>query len=161
MCVAACVLWVRSYHAADTVTFVGRNTAVSLGISRGLWWVFSVAGDNPSSPAEPSGSEHHVEHHVERPPTTVKDLPTTDFLSRRGFRWDALPLPAGEIRIATWPAWFGVLVPTLLPAAALASRYRAKLRRRRGLCRSCGYDLRATPGRCPECGAVPAQRAAA
>ena len=47
---------------------------------------------------------------------------------------------------------------TLFPAARLSihlvGRAGRRRRSRNGLCRSCGYDLRATPGMCPECGEV-------
>src|SRR5918993_2637444 len=52
------------------------------------------------------------------------------------------------------------LITATLPAIACARLARGRRRRRRsrrGLCPSCGYDLRAAPGRCPECGAAPAE----
>ncbi len=66
------------------------------------------------------------------------------------------------IRDPSGTRWIGMtlLVMPLWPWAALAAllptawaRRKAK-RRRAHICANCGYDLRATPGRCPECGAI-------
>jgi hypothetical protein len=54
--------------------------------------------------------------------------------------------------------WWYVVTPTVVAAAMC---WRTHLNRRRvGCCTACGYDLRATPDRCPECGAAPAAAAA-
>ena len=52
------------------------------------------------------------------------------------------------------PYW--VVCPALagLPAWRWARRRRSPTP---GLCLQCGYDLRATPDRCPECGTIPAR----
>ena len=53
------------------------------------------------------------------------------------------------------PYWFPVLITGVLPATALYHRMRRRARRRpAGYCVTCGYDCRATPERCPECGTV-------
>jgi hypothetical protein len=77
-------------------------------------------------------------------------------------RRDARYLGIGPMRVDSWtgraPYWAIVLLSGAAAAPWLrtAGRRLIDLRRRRragrGLCGRCGYDVRASPERCPECG---------
>ena len=64
-----------------------------------------------------------------------------------------------ELRVA--PAWPLLLSLVLVSPWAMLVVGRRRAHRDARRCLSCGYDLRATPHRCPECGSVPAARPAA
>ncbi len=57
----------------------------------------------------------------------------------------------------TLPIWLVAVFFTIVPLLWLRRRRIERRRNRPGFCQNCGYDLRATPKRCPECGTeVPA-----
>jgi hypothetical protein len=158
LCVAVCVLWVRSYFASDELiaaAFGGRFTANTAwgravaqyqtidgeGFGRELRWV----RDKPrhSSPSWPYGRSRW---------------------GRLGFSFERHALTgvgerAGAARVLHFPFWSVAAAASVAPltggVAALRRRH-GRLRRVRGHCPICGYDLRATPGRCPECGTTAA-----
>ena len=63
-------------------------------------------------------------------------------------------VPTGPI-VGFWvtiPYWFVVLTAAVAPSWSAARAWRGRRRHSAGHCPACGYDLRATPQRCPECG---------
>jgi hypothetical protein len=73
-----------------------------------------------------------------------------------GLEYFAIP------QFAAIGVWFGYLVavPTGLAAWCGHVLRRQRRRARLGLCLRCGYDLRQSAARCPECGEVPRPRSA-
>jgi predicted amidophosphoribosyltransferase len=53
------------------------------------------------------------------------------------------------------PFWALAFATAMVPGLVSARRACRTRRLRVGLCPACGYDLRATPDRCPECGTAP------
>ena len=75
-----------------------------------------------------------------------------------GFRWHryrhSWSNMGASLTLPLWAPFFATAVCT----TAFVSRFRyygrRMKRRRRGSCEQCGYDLRGSPERCPECGLV-------
>jgi hypothetical protein len=75
----------------------------------------------------------------------------------RQTRWDG-DLPRILQRALVVPHAWVVTATAILPLMWLAFWLKQRPRHRAGSCAKCGYDLRATPDRCPECGATMKQR---
>jgi hypothetical protein len=124
LCLIACVLWARSY--------------------RNHW-----AGDRLTFAAGPRPWEFRSEGGG----LTLyrRDLAPWFFA---GASTGGKPVPRYNWQeVVGFPYWLAVAATAPVPATHAARRIRRRRRASKGLCRACGYDLRMTPERCPECGA--------
>jgi hypothetical protein len=59
-----------------------------------------------------------------------------------------------SFKIITIPFWFLVPLTAVLPIVWFRTRRRHRLRHKLGHCLQCGYDLRHSKDKCPECGSL-------
>ena len=151
---AATVAWVRSYWVSDSAWWNAPNQVHAVAVSRGkLELYFQQVG--PTAPFRvPANRGHHVQ-----PPSNIHlaDSGLATAWERFGFGYTAGADVYGFRRIVMVPCWSMASVAGGLSTLCLLWRKRMRISNRRGQnhCVSCGYDLRATPDRCPECGTVP------
>jgi hypothetical protein len=102
----------------------------------------------------------------------MKFEPTTDY-RRKTYAWSLETEGVGEfagfgfrswdrfVRVLIIPYW-AIVLPSgtfvvLRSLRGIRRMWELRRRSRLGRCRSCGYDLRASPDRCPECGVIAAR----
>jgi hypothetical protein len=74
------------------------------------------------------------------------------WLADSPFLFTTVQSPRVRYRIACFPHWLVALILFVRPAIPISYGIRRYLWLKHGRCVCCGYDLRGSKGRCPECG---------
>jgi hypothetical protein len=160
LCVASIALWIRSHTASDLLSYYSggsRDSRVLRNFPGSIHYIHGRLLVPGSKWSGPDGlSYRRLGFGI------VSPMPgLTRYVDWGGFAVWSGETAAGpytqQTTAVAMPHWALTLLTLIAPlwwAMTLATHARTERRKRAGLCRSCGYDLRATPGRCPECGAV-------
>jgi len=175
-CAASLSVWVISHRRCDVFWVYrlgphlsGRGTG-EVGLYDDNTWSLKVSRgavaigyfDHRLSPRPAvrayAGSQQGW-HHAASKPYDLYDWINYPAVQALGFKYGLCVYKLGTFtfgRELIVPLWVLVLVFAAPPIGLVARRFVTlpQQRREAGCCPRCGYDLRATPRRCPECGSV-------
>ena len=148
---AVIALWVRSYRVVEKVEFTTDGKAYFVQTASGLLMVLIVVKPNVEA-----GEFLHASW-----PNQGDPWGPFTFVSINSLGFASISSPTGRTRGCVVPYWFLVCATGAASAPWLYFCQR-RLRRvravKRGRCPTCGYDLRASKDRCPECATPILQR---
>jgi hypothetical protein len=172
LCVATAGIWVRSYRTSDkcerntdsyhdkwrhytstSLTFEQGGISISILHFVSLRLTIDSGIDTFPEPTKTTVAWHF--NQPPKPPSGLHDYPGYKNLYLAGIAYRHIELSdTNYVRFFRVPYWL-ILVGFLASSAVGFVYLRRQNDLRMGHCRNCGYDLRATPDRCPECGTVP------
>jgi hypothetical protein len=161
---ATCALWFESRLRSDTLV-VWRRTdppgplrpeCIIHGVEGKMWVVRSVCNHSlaPTARFSVAGNlDEDIWNTAYFGGVEIGiDLGLHGFTSH-GFYCVSVKFDDGtQMLVVGIPFWWLAILLSAVPVLWTLRMGVSRIRRKRGHCRSCGYDLRATPDRCPECG---------
>jgi hypothetical protein len=155
--------WVRSYRLTDQVEWRNAGGWRAVHTASGHAVVHLLLVDWSDRPASESRPPVYQRREPAPPFNWLAELCSSVNEKRiawewRGFAWYERSTPHATNAQAVAPFWSLQAATAFLPLGWITTRVRTRFRRRSrsnlNLCPTCGYDLRATPDRCPECGTI-------
>jgi hypothetical protein len=164
LCMLAIAVFVRSWSVYGSLKRESMNdlnhtfTAMSIGVSSGRLIYVSIDTVLPVGTADErkwSADERKWLASQLGWSREVRDVPRRSFRDIRDDLFECFWRRQHQSTNVFFPFWPVILILSTPPALALARWRRSLKRRAHHHCANCGYDLRATLDRCPECGTVP------
>jgi len=158
-CLMMAVVWVRSYWVADSMWANQPNSVRALIVSRGSVRYFRQVVLQ-TAPFRIMANRGHNAQPAGAGEGRLSESGMATAWDHAGFGYAAGSDAYGWRRIVQAPCW-AIVGSGLVPVGWPLHRRKRRLARLRAQnrCVRCGYDLRATPDRCPECGNVVAMSA--
>jgi len=149
---ATTVLWVRSHYFSDWFQCADIRWAIDAHSTVGELWVYRLelaASDQGGSLGHGWGDTADRISPVDR---IITGGLTLGFGRLMTEIQDYSGKNLGQFAIYFFPHWALASMFGLLPVGWIVGFLRRRRRSRRGGCPACGYDMRASPKQCPECG---------
>jgi hypothetical protein len=167
LCVATVALWARSHWHNDRIGCVRPTWEVWIHSQNGHFAIMAGPIFQGANALHPPPGLHY---YSDIAPAADRDsITNADFrrLAKLGFAYDSNKLAAVRSYPVFYtgyrlhfPHWLVVALLAIPPICRMCRWRRQRYAFQHGLCLVCGYDLRATPDRCPECGTIPARTTA-
>jgi len=152
LCIATCALWARSFLQCDRIARFYATGFFELESSHGSLAIHSFSDGIESLGTRTPGWEMRSNREVPiwQSQPDFNDWRFLGFMAGGCWRLDSAP--------ENWlvaPDYSIELALAVIPFFNFRVPRKARQRVASGLCLACGYDLRATIHRCPECGTAP------
>jgi hypothetical protein len=148
--------WLRSYDAGDCIRWYSSPRSLEIMSSKGLLEIGAGTLVSKKHTPAPGWYVSFWPFHPGEDRGLLADLRTGTTFGFRYVRWRTnTPDLVIDCRSITFPYWLPTLFLTLATALGVFDWRRSQAKKfggAGGRCAGCGYDLRATPDRCPECG---------